>query len=373
MTIVKIVRIRVWIAAAVLAAVALPAAAQQRLGDIATFAGVRSNPLVGYGLVVGLNGTGDQTTQTPFTTQSIRNMLSQLGVTVDGGRNMQLKNVAAVMVTADLPAFAAPGQKLDVTVSSLGNAKSLAGGTLVMTPLKGIDGQIYAVAQGNVLAPGLNIKAAGSSVQINQTATGRINDGAVIERTVATELAPGNSIELELKQASFANATRAAHAINRAFGNTLAQARNARQIAITVPPGASSVVALMAEIQGLRIERSAPSPRVIFNSRTGSVVINGQVTLGAAAVAHGSLSVTIDAEPMVSQPAPLSGGQTVVVPRATIAAQQEGGILNYVPPSASLQEVVRALNQLGATPMDLMAILEALKMAGALNAELEVI
>lgn len=354
-------------------ALGLPALAQQRLGDIATFSGVRANALIGYGLIVGLNGTGDQTSQTPFTNQALRNMLAQLGVTVEGGKSMQLKNIAAVMVTAELPAFAAPGQRLDVTVSSMGNAGSLTGGTLLLTPLKGVDGQIYALAQGNVLAPGLNIKAAGSSVQINQTATGRINGGATIERAAPAELARDGVIELELKDADFTTATRAAQAINQAFGSATASAINSRLISITMPEGTPSAVAFMASIQDLRVQRGTPPPRVVFNSRTGSVVINGQVTLDAAAVAHGSLSVTITSNPIVSQPAPFSAGQTVVVPQAEIKVKQEGGSLNPVAASTSLQQVINALNQLGATPVDLMAILEALKAAGALKAELEVI
>ncbi|WP_109993536.1 flagellar basal body P-ring protein FlgI [Salinisphaera sp. LB1] len=350
----------------------LPASAQ-RLGDIATFDGVRSNPLVGYGLVVGLNNTGDQTTQTPFTGQAVRNMLTQLGVTVASGTNMQLKNVAAVMVTADLPAFAATGQNIDVTVSSLGNANSLTGGTLLMTPLKGANGKIYALAQGSVLAPGLSVKAAGSSVQVNQTAAGRIPEGAVVERAVDSKLTTHGTIDLELKHADFATATRAMQAVNNRFGRSIATAKNPRLISIAVPSNIGSTVAFMAAIQNIQVQPGTPEPRVIINSRTGSVVMNGQVTLDPAAVAHGSLSVTIQSKPIVSQPNPLSGGKTAVVPNANINIQQGDGSLNYVPRSTSLQQVIDALNRLGATPVDLMAILEALKAAGALNADLEVI
>ncbi|RJS95168.1 flagellar basal body P-ring protein FlgI [Salinisphaera sp. Q1T1-3] len=348
-------------------------ASAQRLGDIATFDGVRSNPLVGYGLVVGLNNTGDQTTQTPFTGQSIRNMLTQLGVTVAGGTNMQLKNVAAVMVTADLPAFAATGQNIDVTVSSIGTADSLTGGTLLMTPLKGADGNIYALAQGSVLAPGLSVQAAGSSVQVNQTAAGRIPEGAVVERKVESKLADKGTLDLELKHADFATATRAMNAVNDRFGQRIATAHNSRLISIAVPSGIDSTVAFIAAIQDIRVQQGTPRPRVIVNSRTGSVVMNGRVTLDEAAVAHGSLSVTIDSNPIVSQPNALSGGQTAVVPNADINVQQDDGSLNYVPQSTSLRQVIDALNRLGATPVDLMAILEALKAAGALNADLEVI
>lgn len=348
-------------------------ASAQRLGDIATFDGVRSNPLVGYGLVVGLNNTGDQTTQTPFTGQAVRNMLTQLGVTVPGGVNMQLKNVAAVMVTASLPAFAATGQHLDITVSSLGTADSLTGGTLLMTPLKGADGNIYALAQGNVLAPGLSVQAAGSSVQVNQTAAGRIPQGAVVERSVTSRLADNGRIQLELEQADFDTANRASIAVNNTFGRAIATAENPRLISIAIPPGTASTVAFMAQIQNIQIQPATPRPRVIVNSRTGSVVMNGQVTLDQAAVAHGSLSVVIDSNPIVSQPNALSGGQTAVVPNADIDVQQGDGSLNYVPQSVSLRQVIDALNRLGATPVDLMAILEALKAAGALNADLEVI
>lgn len=344
-----------------------------RLGDIATFSGVRSNPLVGYGLVVGLGNTGDQTTQTPFTSQALKNMLTQLGVTVPSGTNMQLKNVAAVMVTADLPPFAGTGQELDVTVSSVGNAKSLRGGTLLMTPLKGADGNIYALAQGNVLAPGISAGAAGSSVQVNQTSAARIPNGAIIERTVPSELAAGGEIELELKRADFNTALRAMNAVNDAFGTNIATAKNARTISLRAPVDSSQKVAFLARVQALDITPGRETPRVVINSRTGSVVMNSNVTLNSAAIAHGSLSVVIDSNPIVSQPNAFSGGQTAVVPNADISVQEGNGTLHTISESASLRQVVNALNQLGATPTDLMAILEALKSAGALNAELEII
>lgn len=344
-----------------------------RLGDIATFSGVRSNPLVGYGLVVGLGNTGDQTTQTPFTSQALKNMLTQLGVTVPAGTNMQLKNVAAVMVTAELPPFAGPGQELDVTVSSVGNAKSLRGGTLLMTPLKGADGNIYALAQGNVLAPGISAGAAGSSVQVNQTSAARIPGGAIIERTVPSELARGGEIELELKRADFNTALRTMNAVNQAFGSNVASARNARTITLQAPMDESAKVAFLARIQDLDVTPGREVPRVVINSRTGSVVMNSNVTLKTAAIAHGSLSVVIDSNPIVSQPNAFSGGQTAVVPNADISVQEGSGVLHTITESASLRQVVDALNRLGATPTDLMAILQALKSAGALNAELEII
>lgn len=344
-----------------------------RLGDIAILEGVRSNPLVGYGLVVGLDNSGDQTTQTPFTTQALRNMLSQLGVTVPSGANMQLKNVAAVMVTAELPPFARPGQKIDVTVSSVGNADSLRGGTLLMTPLKGANGSIYAVAQGNVLIPGVSANAGGSSIQVNFTTAGRIPDGAMVERSVPMDLASGGSIKLELKQADFNTALRAMNAINREFGMNVAKARNARVIELDTPDNSIGKVAFLARVQNVRVEPGRAQPRVVINSRTGSVVMNRRVTLDQAAVAHGSLSIVIDSNPIVSQPNALSQGQTAVVPNADVTIQQEDGAIQVVPKSASLADVVKALNQLGATPTDLMAILQALKAAGALNADLEII
>ena len=344
-----------------------------RLGDIATFSGVRSNPLVGYGLVVGLGNTGDQTTQTPFTGQALKNMLTQLGVTVPAGTNMQLKNVAAVMVTADLPPFAGTGQALDVTVSSVGNAKSLRGGTLLMTPLKGADGNIYALAQGNILAPGISAEGGGSSVQVNQTGAGRIPSGATIERTVPSQLGMGGEIDLALKRADFNTALRTMNTINQAFGSNIATAKNARTITLQAPADESAKVAFLARVQALDVTPGQETPRVVINSRTGSVVMNSNVTLNSAAIAHGSLSVVIDSNPIVSQPNALSGGQTAVVPNADISVQEGSGYLHTITESASLREVVDALNRLGATPTDLMAILEALKSAGALNAELEII
>ncbi len=355
-----------------LTALCAPAQAE-RLGDIATFEGVRSNPLVGYGLVVGLGNSGDQTTQTPFTSQALKNMLSQLGVTVPTGSNMQLKNVAAVMVTAELPPFAGPGQTLDITVSSVGNAKSLRGGTLLMTPLKGADGNIYALAQGNVLIPGISAGAAGSSVQVNQTTAGRIPAGAIIERSVPSVLAEGGQIRLELKRADFNTALRAMNAVNRTFGANVATAKNSRVISLVAPTESSATVAFLARVQNIQIEPGRVQPRVVINSRTGSVVMNTTVTLDRAAIAHGNLSIVIDSNPIISQPNPLSGGETVVVPNANVTVQEESGYLQIVGESATLADVVDALNRMGATPTDLMAILEALKAAGALNAELEII
>ncbi len=351
---------------------ALPAQAE-RLRDLASFAGVRDNALVGYGLVVGLDGTGDRTTQAPFTGQSLTNMLSQLGITVPAGTNMQLRNVAAVMVTAEMPAFARPGQNLDVVVSSVGNADSLRGGTLLMTPLKGADGDVYAMAQGNLLVGGASASAAGSSVQVNQQGGGRIAGGATVEREVPLDLgANGGLLELQLQTDDFGTAQRTVNAINQAFGRVVASARNARVIALDGPRDPNARVNFMARVENVEVTPTEEPARVVLNSRTGSVVLNGRVTLRRAAVAQGNLSIVIDSDVEVSQPNPFGNGQTVVTQDAEISIQQQPGTLKVVE-GADLMQVVDALNSLGATPNDLMSILEALKEAGSLRAELEII
>ena len=345
-----------------------------RIKELASVQGVRSNPLVGYGLVVGLDGTGDQTTQTPFTTQSLAAMLQQLGITVPAGTNMQLKNVAAVMVTAQLPAFAQPGQPLDVVVSSLGNAKSLRGGTLIAAPLKGADGQIYAIAQGNVIVGGAGASAGGSKVQINHLSAGRIPAGASVERSVPTPLAQGTTLQLDLNSADFDTARQVAAAINARKGAGTAQAQDGRVVAVRMPESADARVAFLADIENLDVTLAAPAAKVVINARTGSVVMNQAVTLAACAVAHGNLTVTIQSEPVISQPNALSrGGETVVAQKSDIAITQQGGSLVQMNAGSQLADVVKALNALGATPQDLLAILQAMKSAGALNAELEVI
>ncbi len=356
------------------AALALPAAAQaERIKDIASIAGVRANQLAGYGLVVGLDGTGDQTTQTPFTTQSIANMLMQMGVTLPPGINMQLKNVAAVMVTADLPPFAQAGQAIDVTVSSIGNAKSLRGGTLVMTPLKGADGQIYAMAQGNLAVSGAGASANGSKAQINHLSVGRIPAGATVERSVATVLGESGSINLELRQSDFTTAARVVDAVNAKFGAGTARALNGRVLEVKTPVGASERVAFLGAIESLDVSPAPGMAKVILNARTGSVVMNQQVTLDPSAVSHGNLSVIISSEPVISQPAPFSQGQTVVTAQSQIEIRQQEGEVMLLKGGATLADVVKALNSIGATPQDLLAILQALKASGALRAELEVI
>ncbi|MBK8863353.1 MAG: flagellar basal body P-ring protein FlgI [Betaproteobacteria bacterium] len=350
------------------------ASASARIKEVAAVQGVRSNQLVGYGLVVGLDGTGDQTTQTPFTTQSLNAMLQQFGITLPPGANLQLKNVAAVMVTAQLPPFALPGQTVDVTVSSVGNAKSLRGGTLIATPLKGADGQVYALAQGNLIVGGAGASANGSKVQINHLSAGRIPEGASVERAVATPLLDGDSLQLGLNASDYATARAVARAINAFKGEGTAAALDGRTVNVRMPSGqAGERVAFLADIENLPLVLERPAARVVLNARTGSVVMNEAVTLGACAVAHGGLSVTISTTPMVSQPNEFAQGQTVRVDQSEITITQQEGALLSLPAGTQLTDVVKALNLLGATPMDLLAILQAMKSAGALRAELEVI
>ena len=345
----------------------------ERIKDIANVDGVRSNQLVGYGLVVGLDGTGDQTTSTPFTVQSLVSMLGQLGVQLPQGTNLQLKNVAAVMVTATLPAFAKPGQHIDVTVSSLGNAKSLRGGTLLMTPLKGADGQIYAMAQGSMLVAGVGASGGGSSTQVNHLSAGRIPAGATVERAVQTRLGQGDFIHLELKEADFTTASRVTTAIDSRFGQGTAVPLDGRLIQVKAPVPPGQRIAFLAQLENLSLEPGLSTPKVILNARTGSIVMNQLVSVDKCAIAHGNLTVTVTSEPQVSQPEALSRGQTVVTERADVQIKSDKGELMVVPASASLNDVVRALNAVGASPQDLLAILQAMKAAGALKAELEII
>ena len=346
----------------------------ERIKDLATVQGVRTNQLIGYGLIVGLDGSGDQTTQAPFTTQSLATMLQQLGVTLPPGVNPQLKNTAAVMVTAQLPAYAQPGQPIDVTVSSIGNAKSLRGGTLILTPLKGADGLIYAMAQGNVVVGGAGASAAGSKVQINHLSAGRVPSGATVERSVPNAVLENDTIQLELKTTDFTAATQVADAINRKAGasGAVAQAIDARVIRVKLP-AAEKRVAFMSELENIDVSAVTPPARVIVNARTGSVVMNQSVTLAPSAVAHGNLSVSISTTPSVSQPGAFSQGSTVVTEKADIQIKQDGAALMMLDSGAKLADVVKALNSLGATAQDLIAILQALKAAGSLKAELEII
>lgn len=346
-----------------------------RIKDVAGVQGVRTNQLTGYGLVVGLDGTGDQSTQMPYTTQSLGNYLQQMGISLPPGIQAQPKNVAAVLVTAQLPAFARQGQTVDVTVSSVGNSKSLRGGTLITTPLRGVDGQIYALAQGSLLVGGAGASAGGSKVQVNHLSAGRIPGGAQVEREVPTPFSQGDSIELGLNSADFQTARRVAAAINAAKGAGVARALDGRSVRVQAPQDPDARVAFLADIEDLSLELSSPQARVVVNSRTGSVVMNQNVTLGACAVAHGNLSISINSTPVISQPnsfAPNSA-QTVVAEKADIQINQQGGQLIQMQAAPQLADVVKALNAMGATPMDLVAILQAIKAAGALNADLEVI
>ncbi|SEM79769.1 flagellar P-ring protein precursor FlgI [Nitrosospira multiformis] len=344
----------------------------ERIKDLASIQGIRTNQLIGYGLVVGLDGTGDQTVQTPFTIQSLNNMLMQLGVNVPPGTNMRLRNVAAVMVTAALPPLTQPGQAIDVTVSSMGNARSLRGGTLLMTPLKGIDGQVYGVAQGNLLVGGIGAAASGSKVQVNHLNAGRIPGGATVERAVPVALGQNDMIRLELNTIDFSTAKRIVDAVNTRFGMGTAAALDGRAIQVRTPAGSDQRVGFLAEMESLTINPAQMPARVIVNSRTGSVVMNQAATVDQCAIAHGNLTVVISTEPVISQPGPFSSGRTVQAQRSTIEIKQESGMLTMVE-GASLAEVVKALNAIGATPQDLLAILQAMKSAGALRAELEII
>ena len=358
---------------AVLGGLWAPVAHAQRIKDLASIQGVRQNQLIGYGLVVGLDGSGDQTTQTPFTVQSVVSMLQQMGVSLPPGINMQLKNVAAVVVTASLPPFVQPGQTVDITVSSMGNAKSLRGGTLLMTPLKGADGQIYAIAQGNVLVGGVGASAGESKVVVNHLSVGRISGGATVERAVPTALGQVDSIALELNDSDFSTASRVVQAINQRFGEGTAAAQNGRVIQVRAPVSSDERVAFLGALESINVVPAQGGAKVILNARTGSVVMNQAVTLETCAVSHGNLSVIIQSEPVISQPAPFGQGQTVVAQRAQIDINKEPGKLMLLPAGTSLAEVVKALNAIGATPQDLLAILQAMKAAGALRAELEII
>nr|WP_294839530.1 flagellar basal body P-ring protein FlgI [uncultured Methylotenera sp.] len=349
-----------------------PAAHAERLKDLASIQGVRANQLIGYGLVVGLDGTGDQTVQTPFTVQSIISMMQQMGVNLPPGTSLQLKNVAAVIVTSSLPAFAQPGQTLDITVSSMGNAKSLRGGTLLMTPLKGADGQVYAMAQGSLVVGGVGASANGSQTQVNHLSVGRITAGATVERAVPSTISQNNTFNLELKDSDFSTASLVVDAINRQFGQNTALAQNARVIQIN-PPASYSRVAFLAALESLNVAPAASYAKVIVNARTGSVVMNQTVTLESCAVSHGNLTVTINTDPVISQPGALASGQTVATARSEIDIKKDPGQVVKLDSGANLSDVVKALNAIGATPQDLLAILQAMKAAGSLRAELEVI
>jgi flagellar P-ring protein precursor FlgI len=349
----------------------------ERVKDMATVAGVRTNQIVGYGLVVGLNGTGDQTTQAPFTVQSISNMLAKFGVTIPASvaSQMQLKNVAAVTVTAELPAFVKTGQTIDITVASIANATSLRGGALLMTPLRGADGEVYAMAQGSVMVSGFGVAGKdGSRVSVNVPSGGRIPNGATVEREVPNTFGSQPFVMLNLNSADFTTASRLTDVLNKTLGTGSAQAVDAVSVKVQAPADEAARVAFIGELQELEVEPSEAPARVIVNSRTGTVVISSRVRVMPAAVAHGSLSVTITERTDVSQPSPFSsGGTTVTTPRSEISVSQSDARMFVFNAGVNLDEIVRAVNQVGAAPGDLVAILEALQQAGALRAQLIVI
>ena len=360
--------------AALVSLVMAPLAEAERIKDLAQIQGVRTNQLVGYGLVVGLDSTGDQTSQAPFTVQSLNNMLAQLGVTVPANVTPQLKNVAAVAVHAVLPAFVKPGQTIDITVNSIANAKSLRGGSLLVTPLHGLDGQIYAIAQGNLIVSGFGVEGTdGSKLTVNVPSSGRIPNGATVERGVASQISQGDAIILNLNDPDFTTATRLAASVNKGMGDGIATILDGASVRVQAPLDMTQRVAFLSMVENLDVDPGMASAKVIINSRTGTVVISSHVMVTPAAVSHGSLSVTIKEEQTVSQPGPLSKGQTVVLNNSTIKVDQGSGRMFLFHPGVELEQIVHAINEVGAAPGDLVAILEALREAGALQAELIVI
>ena len=352
-----------------------PAAHAERIKDMAQVQGVRTNQLVGYGLVVGLDGTGDQTSQAPFTIQSLTNMLAQLGVTVPTNVTPQLKNVAAVSVHAEMPAFVKPGQTIDITVNSIANAKSLRGGSLLVTPLHGLDGQIYAIAQGNLIVSGFGVQGNdGSKLTVNVPSSGRIPNGATIEKAVPTQLAQGDAIVLNLNDPDFTTATRLVQVVNRGIGEDIATIVDGGSVRVRAPLDITQRVAFLSTVENLEIDPGSGAAKVIINSRTGTVVISSNVRVSPAAVSHGSLTVSIKEEQKVSQPSAFSStGTTTVTTSSTINVDQGSNRMFLFKPGVELEQIVHAVNEVGAAPGDLVAILEALKEAGALQAELIVI
>jgi flagellar P-ring protein FlgI len=343
----------------------------ERIKDIASIEGVRINQLVGYGLIVGLDKSGDKN---KFTGQTLRSMLGRFGLTLPPGIDPKSKNIAAVAIQAELPAFAKPGQTIDVTVSSIGDAKSLRGGTLLMTPLKGADGQVYAVAQGSLVVNGLSASGKdGSNITVNNPSVGRIPNGATVERTVSTPFAEDNALIFNLHTSDFTTANRMAESINQEFGADTAKPIDATSVRVNAPRDAGQKVSFASVVENLTVALDDAPARIIVNSRTGTVVINSKVRVQPAAVSHGSLTVTISENPQVNQPGPFSQGQTVVTPQSDVQIEQEKNRMFVFKPGVSLDEIVQAVNNVGASPSDLVAILEALKSAGALHAELIII
>ncbi len=361
---------------AALLILAMQSAQAERIKDLASIQGVRNNQLLGYGLVVGLDGSGDKAGSSPFTRQSLRSMLTQLGIVVPPHIQLNPKNVAAVTVHADLPPFSKPGQQIDVTVSSIGDAKSLRGGSLLMTPMKGIDGQVYAIAQGNLVVGGLAAEGSdGSKVTINIPSSGRVPGGATVERSVPTPFGEDAMLTLNLKSGDFTTVQRVTEAINKAIGEGTAFAVDATSVKVNAPKNIGQRVGFVSMIENLQVDPDEAVARVIVNSRTGTVVINSTVRVSPAAVSHGNLVVTISENTQVSQPGPFSrGGRTVTTPQSDVSVSAPGDRRMFLfDPGVTLDTVVRAVNQVGAGPSDLVAILEALRQAGALKADLVVI
>ena len=360
---------------AVLAMAALGSAARaERIKDMAQVQGVRTNQLVGYGLVVGLDGTGDQTSQAPFTIQSLTNMLAQMGVVVPTNVTPQLKNIAAVAVNAVLPAFVKPGQTIDITVNSLANAKSLRGGSLLVTPLHGLDGQIYAVAQGNLIVSGFGVQGNdGSKLTVNVPSSGRIPNGATVERAVPTQLGLGDAIVLNLNDPDFTTATRLVASVNKGVGDSVASIIDGGSVRVRAPIDITQRVAFLSTVENLQVDPANAPARVIINSRTGTVVISSHVIVSPAAVSHGSLTVSVKEQQVVSQPGPFSKGTTTITNNSAINVDQGSNRMFLFNAGVDLEQIVHAVNEVGAAPGDLVAILEALREAGALQAELIVI
>ncbi|MCP8687554.1 flagellar basal body P-ring protein FlgI [Marinobacterium sedimentorum] len=357
--------------ATVLWLVLVAPAQAERLKDIASVQGVRSNQLVGYGLVVGLDGTGDKTS---FTSQTFRNMLTNFGVILPANQNPSSKNIAAVAIHAELPAFAKPGQTIDITVSAIGDAKSLRGGSLLMSPLKGADGQVYAIAQGNLVVSGFGAEGLdGSRLSVNIPSVGRIPNGASVERAVPSAFAQSDTLTLNLHYGDFTTARRVAEQINGLLGPDMAIAMDSTSIQVRAPREPSQRVSYLSVLENLEVQPAEEVARVIINSRTGTIVIGQNVRISPVAITHGGMTVSITEAIDVSQPDALSGGVTVVSPRSGVEVDEGSGHMFEFTPGASLQDIVSAVNQVGAAPGDLMAILEALKQAGALRAELVVI
>ncbi len=357
---------------AMLALACAPAAHAERIKDLGTFQGVRPNQLTGYGIVVGLAGTGDDSLD--YSTQGMKGVIARFGLALPAGVNPALKNAAAVMITADLPAFSKPGQRLDVTVSALGKAKSLRGGTLVLTPLRGADGQIYAMAQGNLAVGGLGVSGSdGSQVSVNVPSAGRIPGGATVERAVATGFDTAPQLDFNLSEADLTTALRVADAINLTFGDKRARAMDAVTIAIDADPGAENRIMMMGLIENIEVKPAEAPAKVIVNARTGTVVINGAVRIAPAAIAHGKLTVSVQETPRVIQPAPFSKGETAIEPSSAISVTEEKKPVINFKGGASLADIVKAVNAIGASPADMVAILEALKQAGAMKADLVIL